>query len=54
MVQRSVSALAGNGAEILDDELEEAGWFSPDEMPELPPSGSISRKLIDEGIRLLS
>ena len=29
-------------------ELAEAGWFAPDEFPEIPPSISISRKLIDD------
>lgn len=28
-------------------EIEDAGWFTPDTMPEIPPSMSISRKLID-------
>jgi NAD+ diphosphatase len=34
--------LEPDGREILD-----AGWFSPDEMPDLPPGVSIARKLID-------
>lgn len=29
-------------------ELDEAGWFSPDELPEIPSSISISRRLIDD------
>ena len=29
-------------------ELNDAGWFAPDEFPEIPPSISISRKLIDD------
>jgi NAD+ diphosphatase len=32
---------------IDDDEIEEAGWFSPDNLPDLPEGISISRKLID-------
>jgi NAD+ diphosphatase len=37
------------GGEIAIDgrEIAEAGWFGPDEMPELPASISISRRLID-------
>jgi NAD+ diphosphatase len=31
-----------DGVEIAD-----AGWFSPDEFPEIPRHGSIARKLID-------
>ncbi|KRT36469.1 hydrolase, NUDIX family [Acetomicrobium hydrogeniformans ATCC BAA-1850] len=34
--------LEPDGREILD-----AGWFSPNEMPDLPPGVSIARKLID-------
>jgi NAD+ diphosphatase len=34
--------IAVDGREILD-----AGWFSPDDLPRLPPSGAVSRKLID-------
>ena len=29
-------------------EIEEAGWYAPDELPEMPPSISISRRLIDD------
>ena len=29
------------------EELIDAGWFSPDSMPLIPPYGSISRKIID-------
>lgn len=32
---------------IDGEEIAEAGWFGPDEMPELPASISISRRLID-------
>jgi NAD+ diphosphatase len=28
-------------------EIEEARWFTPEELPKLPPSISISRRLID-------
>lgn len=34
--------IAVDGREILD-----AGWFSPGDLPRLPPPGSISRRLID-------
>jgi len=30
-------------AEIID-----AGWFTPDGLPEIPPEGSVARKMIDE------
>ncbi len=35
--------------EIVPDgvEIEDAHWFTPEDMPEIPPSISISRKLID-------
>ena len=29
-------------------EIEEANWYAPDELPEMPPSISISRRLIDD------
>jgi NAD+ diphosphatase len=38
-----------DGVEIL-----EAGWFSPDNHPPLPPPGSLSRKLIDRAFKKLS
>lgn len=31
-------------------EIEDAGWFEPDSFPEMPPSISISRRLIDDFI----
>ena len=35
--------------EIVPDgvEIGDADWFTPENMPEIPPSISISRKLID-------
>lgn len=35
--------------EVIPDgeELDKAGWFGADELPEIPPFGSISRKLIE-------
>jgi NAD+ diphosphatase len=37
-----------SGAIKVDgEELIDAGWFSPDSMPLIPPCGSISRKIID-------
>jgi NAD+ diphosphatase len=43
------------GGEIKADgvEIAEARWFEPDELPRLPPSISISRKLIDATAREL-
>ncbi len=32
-------------------EIGEAGWFAPEEFPEIPPSISISRRLIDDFVR---
>ena len=32
-------------------ELSDAGWFAPDEFPDIPPSISISRRLIDDFVR---
>ncbi|MFA6292172.1 MAG: NAD(+) diphosphatase [Victivallales bacterium] len=38
-----------DGVEII-----EAGWFSPDRHPSLPPIGSLSRKLIDNAFNKIS
>lgn len=32
-------------------ELDEAGWFAPDALPDVPPPLSISRRLIDDFVR---
>lgn len=39
-----------NGTEITmqDDEIVEAGWFDADNLPNIPPPISISRRLIDD------
>ena len=34
--------------DVDGDELAEAHWFSPDNLPDLPPAISIARKLIDD------
>ncbi|HEX7842628.1 MAG TPA: NAD(+) diphosphatase, partial [Kofleriaceae bacterium] len=41
------------GGEIVPDptEIADADWFSPDELPLLPPSLSIARVLIDDFVR---
>ena len=36
---------------IDEDELVEAGWFSVEDLPNIPPSISIARQLIDDFIR---
>ncbi len=36
-----------SGELTLEDELEDAGWFSKDTMPKVPDKGPISRKIID-------
>ncbi len=33
------------------DEIMEAGWFAPDELPIVPPKLSIARELIDDFVR---
>lgn len=33
---------------LADNELETAGWFTPDNLPELPERGSIARAIIDD------
>ncbi len=38
---------AGGEIELRDDEIEDAGWFTLETMPEIPGSISIARKLID-------
>ncbi|MDR2527709.1 MAG: NAD(+) diphosphatase [Synergistaceae bacterium] len=41
------------GGELCPDgvELDDAGWFSPNEFPDIPPALSIARKLIDNFTR---
>lgn len=38
---------AGGEPRCLDDELDDVRWFTRDHLPELPPSISIARRLID-------
>lgn len=40
---------AGGEIRLQEDELAEAGWFGPDELPAHPRPGSISWRLIHEG-----
>jgi len=38
-----------SGEIVIDPvEIVHAGWFAPDDLPEIPPPGSVSRKMIDE------
>jgi NAD+ diphosphatase len=37
---------AGGDIRIQDDELHDARWFSPPDMPTLPPSDSIARRIL--------
>ena len=39
--------------EIMIDpnELIDAGWFTPDNIPTIPPAGSVARKMIDKFVR---
>jgi NAD+ diphosphatase len=45
------AAYAGGDITLHDEELIEAGWFTPDDFPEIPRPGSISRALIDDFVR---
>ncbi len=38
---------AGGTIKLLDDEIQDAGWFTADDLPVVPGSISIARKLID-------
>jgi NAD+ diphosphatase len=38
---------AGGDIRLDDDEIVEARWFAADALPQMPPSVSIARKLID-------
>ncbi len=38
---------AGGEIRIDDDEIEDAGWYSPEALPDIPDGISISRRLID-------
>jgi NAD+ diphosphatase len=41
-----------SGEIVIDpSELIDAGWFAPDNLPEVPPEGSVARKMINEFIR---
>lgn len=40
---------AGGEIHVQEDELSDAGWFSPDDLPAHPRQGSISWRLIHEG-----
>ncbi len=42
-----VAEYAGGEIRLQDPEIEDAGWYSPDRLPELPHSLSIARRLID-------
>jgi len=45
-------ALHGGGEIQVDGvEIAEAAWFSPDDLPQIPPPISISRRLIDDWLR---
>lgn len=43
---------AGGELEIQQEELSTAGWFSKDNMPEIPDKMSIARRLIDDWLSL--
>jgi NAD+ diphosphatase len=33
------------------DEIEDAGWYTADDLPQLPPETSIARAMIDDFVR---
>jgi NAD+ diphosphatase len=39
---------AGGDFVLQEDEIEEAGWYTADNLPNVPPPLSISRQLIDD------
>jgi NAD+ diphosphatase len=39
---------AGGDFVLQEDEIEEAGWYTADNLPNIPPPLSISRQLIDD------
>jgi NAD+ diphosphatase len=38
---------AGGGIEIDPQEIVDAAWFTPEDLPMVPPAMSIARRLID-------
>ena len=38
----------GTKLSLENDEIVEADWFGPDNLPDIPPPISISRRLIDD------
>ena len=39
---------AGGDLRPDQDEIEDAGWYAADDLPQLPPPLSIARRLIDD------
>jgi NAD+ diphosphatase len=39
---------AGGDFVLQEDEIEEAGWYTADNLPNIPPPLSVSRQLIDD------
>jgi NAD+ diphosphatase len=42
---------AGGEMAIDNDEIVAAGWFTVDNLPDIPPQDSIARRLIDDFVR---
>lgn len=42
---------AGGELELDPDEIVDAGWYAPDELPPIPPGVSIARRLIDDWLQ---
>ncbi|MEN8667567.1 MAG: NUDIX domain-containing protein, partial [Ketobacter sp.] len=45
---------AGGELVLEDDEIEEAGWWSINQLPMIPPRGSISHELIATYVKKMS
>lgn len=52
MMAGFVADYAGGEVQVEEKELEDAGWFSVDDLPLLPPHRSIARYLIDTYARI--
>jgi NAD+ diphosphatase len=42
---------AGGELRPEPDEIESAGWYAPEDLPQLPPRVSIARRMIDDFAR---
>ncbi|MBI2381926.1 MAG: NAD(+) diphosphatase [Gammaproteobacteria bacterium] len=49
-----IAEYAGGELKLQEDEIAEAGWFTADNLPPLPPKVSIARQLIDAALAELA